>query len=215
MKRAAFFDIDGTLVSCQTQRVLTRVMREEKLLTPLQTLQILSWFFIYKLGLIRQSIELRRKFYRVLASRPKEAIDEIFFRAVSRIKESFICREMKAIVNNHRKEGDLLFAISASLSNLCLPICEEFEIEKCYATRLSCENGRYTGVWEGEILEGQKKVHLMHQLAAKYRFNLSDCTGYADSFSDLQMLLAVGTPVVVSPDCRLKKYALRQCWKVV
>ena len=40
MKCAAFFDVDGTLVSCQTQQQFARILRLEGLLTGRQVLRI-------------------------------------------------------------------------------------------------------------------------------------------------------------------------------
>jgi phosphoserine phosphatase len=39
--------------------------------------------------------------------------------------------------------------------------------------------------------------------------------GYADSHSDLPLLLAVGHPVVVRPDVHLQRHAKKNRWPIV
>jgi len=44
--------------------------------------------------------------------------------------------------------------------------------------------------------------------------SLDDASFYTDSFTDLPMLEVVGEPIVVHPDPRLKREALRRGWKI-
>ncbi|MBI4430774.1 MAG: HAD-IB family hydrolase [Candidatus Omnitrophica bacterium] len=214
-RRAAFFDVDGTLVDCQTQKVLASVMTREKLLSPFQSVIATLWFFAYALGLTRTSENIRRRIYTVFTLRSKKEMDTLFSRVAEEIVRSHLRPGLIPIVRQHKKERISVFALSGSLSNLCLSICAEFGIERCFSTKLSVENDRYTGFWEGNILEGSNKVALMRQLADSEGIDLSECSAYADSYSDIPMLSVVGFPVAVSPDSRLKKHALRRKWRII
>ena len=44
--------------------------------------------------------------------------------------------------------------------------------------------------------------------------DLSRCTFYTDSMSDLPVLEAVGRPVAVHPDPRLRREASRRGWEI-
>jgi len=44
---------------------------------------------------------------------------------------------------------------------------------------------------------------------------LSDCAFYTDSFSDVPVLEAVGQPVAVNPDPRLRRRANKRGWRIV
>lgn len=215
MREAAFFDIDGTLVDCQTQLVLTQIMRKEKLLSPLDMAKIFGWFLAYKLGLTGQSISLRAQCYKTLSLRPKPEIDRLLERASKEILTRHLRLWMKRRVTRHRERGELVFALTGSLSSLTEAVAREFQIEACFSTKLLVRDGRYTGAWEGSILEGENKVRLLRKLAPEYGIDLLQSTAYADSFSDLRMLEAVGRPVAVSPDRRLKDYALKHHWEIL
>lgn len=215
MKRAAFFDIDGTLVKGQTQRVLARIMARERLLSPLQVAKIGLWFALNKFGLINKSVYIRKDVYKVFSSRGKDEIDLIFTKTCHEILKKRIRTIMKSVVDKHVINRDLIFAISGSISSLCLPICQEFGIQNCSATQLSIANGRYSGSWKGDILEGEAKVKAIVGLARTYELDLSSCYSYADSYSDLPMLKAVGHPIAVCPDRKLRRYAAHNSWPII
>lgn len=214
MTRAAFFDIDGTLVNCVTQEILAQVLRNEGILKFSHAVRIFTWFLLYKLGLTNGSENLRRSVYSVFEVRQKEEMDAIFKRA-QEIITSHIRWQMKSIVDEHIHRGDLVVAISGSLHNLCQPICSVFGISMQYSTILKITNNRYTRFWENDAYEGEKKLRLIKELEQSYHLSLKDSSSYADSYSDLPMLQVVGNPTVVSPDYRLRRYALSKNWKIL
>lgn len=214
MKHAAFFDIDGTLVHCITQQVLTKMLRDEGILNVSQSIKIFVWFALYKLGLVSDSKNLRKTTYVVFASRPKEQIDKIF-QKVQDVINLHIRWSMKGVIEKHKRDGDMIIAITGSLQNLCVPICATFEIPIEYSTILDVANNRYTGFWKNEIYEGKKKRNLILELAKKYQLDLKESTSYADSYSDIPMLEVVGHAVAVNPDSMLRKYAIRNNWEII
>lgn len=214
MKRAAFFDIDGTLVNCVTQEMLAKMLRREGVLNSWHTFRISTWFLLYKLGLMKSSEGVRRSAYSTFKLRSKEEMDAIF-REAQTIIRLCIRRSMKRVVDEHKREGSLVVAITASLKDLCVPVCDFFGIQELHSTVLSISDGRYNGLWENQIYEGEKKVALIAQLREKYQLELNECSSYADSCSDIPMLEAVGRPVAVCPDRRLRKYATTKNWPIL
>jgi phosphoserine phosphatase len=61
---------------------------------------------------------------------------------------------------------------------------------------------------------GKGKVEHARVVADKLGISLADCSFYTDSASDLPMLEAVGRPVVVDPDPRLRRIAARRGWPI-
>jgi putative phosphoserine phosphatase/1-acylglycerol-3-phosphate O-acyltransferase len=51
--------------------------------------------------------------------------------------------------------------------------------------------------------------------AAAHDLDLADCWGYADSHYDTSFLAALGHPVAVNPDRRLRAAALSRQWPVI
>ncbi|MCM8775029.1 MAG: HAD-IB family hydrolase [Candidatus Omnitrophica bacterium] len=215
MNRSAFFDVDGTLVSCQTQQQLARLLYKEKILSHSQLLQIYFWYVWHHLGLIKSSIPIRTKAYGILTSKTKEEMDGLILKTFINYVQPRINTRLKTVVKKHQAEGYLVIAVSGTLDLLCKKVCEVFDISDFFATKLMVRNGRYIDKWENEILEGEEKAKLIRQLSRDKEIDLGDSYAYADSFSDIPFLSCVGNPVVVSGDRRLMRYARRHGWRIL
>ena len=62
---------------------------------------------------------------------------------------------------------------------------------------------------------GEGKVEAMRRFADEHDIDLAASYAYSDSVSDLPMLRAVGTPVVVNPDDELTRIAVQKGWRVM
>jgi phosphoserine phosphatase len=82
------------------------------------------------------------------------------------------------------------------------------------------EGGRYVpDCYEAEkgaeILVGALKLKKIRQYFAKDQIDWAASCSYADSYSDLDILQAVGNPVAVNPDARLRVTALEKGWQII
>jgi phosphoserine phosphatase len=75
-------------------------------------------------------------------------------------------------------------------------------------------DGRFTGGIVGEPCYGAGKRIWGERIAAEHGAPMRDCTFYTDSFSDLALLEAVGHPVAVNPDVRLRRRAHERGWPI-
>jgi len=65
------------------------------------------------------------------------------------------------------------------------------------------------------ILQGKEKADYVNELACRLHISKEDVTAYSDSYLDLPFLLTAGTPVVVNPDRKLRKYSESHDWTVL
>jgi phosphoserine phosphatase len=63
-------------------------------------------------------------------------------------------------------------------------------------------------------LVGEARAAWLRRYAAQEGIDLKQSYAYADSYSDLPLLRAVGNPVAVSPDSALYRYARRRRWPI-
>ncbi|HXV51780.1 MAG TPA: haloacid dehalogenase-like hydrolase, partial [Solirubrobacterales bacterium] len=77
------------------------------------------------------------------------------------------------------------------------------------------EDGLFTGELGGAFMYGEGKVEAMRRFADQHDIDLGASFAYSDSVSDLPMLRAVGTPVVVNPDEELTRIAREEGWRVM
>jgi phosphoserine phosphatase len=75
-------------------------------------------------------------------------------------------------------------------------------------------DGVYTGRIVGEILHGPAKGHAVRDLAELENLDLDRSWAYSDSYNDIPLLTAVGNPVAINPDAKLRKHARENNWPV-
>jgi phosphoserine phosphatase len=67
----------------------------------------------------------------------------------------------------------------------------------------------------GRRLDGRTKAEAVAELATVDGIDLAESTAYSDSASDVPFLEAVGHPVAVNPDRRLRAIARERGWRVL
>jgi HAD superfamily hydrolase (TIGR01490 family) len=83
------------------------------------------------------------------------------------------------------------------------------------ATNLEVVNQRWTGRILGDAMFGQAKARAIHHIAAAQNFDLRRCYAYGDSLNDRWMLAAVGRPAAVNPSKELERFARLNNWPVL
>lgn len=127
----------------------------------------------------------------------------------------------RALVAQHKEQGDLLVLSSATNRFLCELTAAELGFAHLIATELAVgPDGRFTGATDGLLNMREGKVpRLQAWLAGQgicaVAAVLSEAIFYSDSINDLPLLLAVGTPVAVDPDAHLLQQAEQRGWPVL
>lgn len=125
-----------------------------------------------------------------------------------------ISRSARRVIELHRKRGDVLVLLTASLSYTARPVADHLGFDHVLATRLEVDSGgRLTGRLVGPFCHGEGKVHWADRFAVEHGFDLDESTFYTDSIEDMPMLRRVGHPVIVNPDFRLARLARQEGWR--
>jgi len=123
-----------------------------------------------------------------------------------------------ALVHAHRDRGERVVLTTATNRAITALTARHLGIDDLIATELEIVGDRYTGRTHGvpNMREG-KVTRLREWLAERGEGDaaLAGATLYSDSSNDLPLLSAVGRPVVVDPDARLRAHALAQGWEIV
>ncbi len=212
---AAFFDLDGTILSFQSEKAFAlRLYQQGRL--KLATLARILWIFTrYELGLLPNYDVLKRTV--LLATIANLDYDEL--RAISRnffekAQIPHLRAEALQEIRRHQEAGRKIFIVSATIDFLVHDVADFLNIKSCHVTRLEVVNGVYTGSVLGDIHYGEVKANLLERLAVKENINLKQSFAYGDSIQDLAMLERVGHPTAVSPDRRLRREAAQRGWKI-
>ncbi len=211
--RAALFDLDLTIVRVDTARLYVRYQRQIGEATLRDALQVAWWVVLYRFNLIdaprvavRALAQLKGMPEIVLAAR----CDDWFHRYVER----HICDRARLTVAEHRIRGDLLAMVTGASPYAARPIARTLGIEHVLATRLEVRDGIFTGSPVFPLCYAEGKVQQARELLARHDLGLQDAVFYSDSITDLPLLEAVGTPVVINPDPGLARVARQRGWRV-
>ncbi len=123
--------------------------------------------------------------------------------------------DTKALLEEDRRQGYLPVLVTGELDVALDDVIRYLGFQAVICNRLVFEDGVATGQVKAPLIAEEEKVRAMEDLCRKYGTEMKHSKAYSDSFSDLPMLEAVGTPAAVNPDRRLKRVALERGWTVL
>lgn len=213
---AAFFDMDGTLLSSNViETFLWLRLREQD--GPEKVAE-LGRMAARLPSLVRAERRERSAFLRQvyreyagarLADLEAIADEHLTSHVLSRLSPDAVRR-----IREHRAAGHRTVLITGAITPLTRPIAPLFDHVE--SARLAVDDdGVCTGFLASSPLVGESRAAWMRGYARDQGIDLASSYGYADSHSDLPLLEAVGRPVAVRPDVPLFRHARRHRWTVV
>jgi HAD superfamily hydrolase (TIGR01490 family) len=213
---AAFFDLDRTLISRSSSLSLAPAFHRRGLLRGRDRAKAVVAqlvFMRYGAGKSRvgQTAESAIVFLKGL---PVAEMREIVEEAVDSAFRPHVYRDALDLVASHRERGERSFIVSAALQEIVDALVGELGLDGGIGSTAEVENGAYTGRL-GRRLDGKAKAEAIAELGAAEGIDLLESTAYSDSASDVPFLEAVGHPVAVNPDRRLRAIAAERGWRVL
>ncbi|MFN8107083.1 MAG: HAD-IB family hydrolase [Nocardioidaceae bacterium] len=120
----------------------------------------------------------------------------------------------RALAQLHLDQGQRVWLVTAAPIEIAQIIARRLGLTGALGTVAEHVDGVYTGNLVGDMLHGPAKEVAVRELAAAHGLDLSKCYAYSDSANDLPMLSAVGHPVAINPDSRLREHARAQNWEI-
>ena len=216
MKAGSFFDLDHTLISRATPLALADTFRRHGLVRRRDIVRAAAWHLIFLArGLGEESVRKAACDGMVLLKGiPVAEVEEMLGEAMERVLGPLVYAEPLALLEEHRRRGERAFVLSASLHEVVLHIALELGFDGGIGSTCEIVDGVYTG----KALEpcfGTHKARAMRELADREGIDLIRSTAYSDSHTDLAFLEAVGNPVAVNPDKKLRAIARERNWPVM
>ncbi|HKS50148.1 MAG TPA: HAD-IB family hydrolase [Amycolatopsis sp.] len=211
--RAAFFDLDGSLITVTSIfRFLAFDMAERGLPEEAYSGAMAELLARKAAGAARE--ETNRAFYRTFTGRPIAdlmAAGERWFEA-ERASGGLFRPEVVAALRGHRAAGDLTVLVSGSFPPCVTPIARFLGLDIAMCTGVVLRDGRCTG----EVVEpmvGEAKARAARELAAARGLRLAECAAYGDDLSDLPLLELVGNPVVAGDAAAFHELGASRGWR--
>lgn len=215
--RAAFFDLDRTLVPGSSLFLLARGAYERDLFRVRDLLRFGWGQAMFRLrgeqpGGIEKTqastldFVIGRSRHELVGWGKEIAEERIFPRVYA---------DIVRVIEHHRERGDLTFLVTAAPIELAQVIADELGMTGAIGTESEVdEHGYYTGRLAGPIMHGPEKAKAVAEVADAHGLDLAECAAYSDSINDLPLLESVGYAHAVNPERELRRIALTRGWPV-
>lgn len=216
-KRAAFFDVDNTLIRGSTIYFLGRGMYQRGYFTKKDISRFVIANLRFRLTGKENKEEIQR--YQDAATdfigghnvKDIEAIaQEIYDEYVS----PAMWQGTYEITQKLCREGIDVYLVTAAPEDMAVLIAKRLGLTGALGSKAEIKDGYYTGKMNGPLLHGKEKAIAVRELAAEKGFDLSECFAFSDSNNDLPLLQCVGHPSAINPDALLGLRAMAEGWPI-
>ena len=216
-RRAAFFDLDKTLIPGSSLFLLARGLYDRDMFRVRDLLRF---------GWGQLMFRLRGEQAKKITQSRESGLDFVTGRSRSELiqwgreiaEERILPRvyeDIVRVIEGHKERGDLTYLVTAAPMELAETIAAALDMDGASGTVAEVDDaGYYTGRLVGEPLHGPAKAKAVAALAADFDLDLQECAAYSDSINDLPLLESVGYPHAVNPEGELRRVALREGWPV-
>ena len=217
MAGAAFYDLEGTLVSTNLVHTLGFYARHQPGL--LLSLQKSAATFL-SLPVFAITDQYSRKVFNDLYFKRYKGESEDRLRFFSQeLYESVIKPAVfpgaYELVEKSRSLGLRQVVVTGALDVSVKPLMDHLGITDYVTNRLEFVNGVATGRLLPPVMAAATKASWIRTFAEREGISLSDSYAYTDSMSDLPMLSVVGHPAACNPDMRLRQTAMHHDWPIL
>jgi HAD superfamily hydrolase (TIGR01490 family) len=212
--RAAFFDLDGTLLTVNSARLWLRRERRVGRIGALQVARAALRLGAYRVGILDMAETLRAALatYAGMEEDALRAETQAWWREEVR---PFVAAGARAVLDRHRRDGERLVLLTSSSRYASEMAREEFGLDDALFQGYEVRDGRLTGAPLMPICYGPGKVEVAEAWARRSGVELGESSFYTDSSTDLPMLERVAHPFTVHPDPRLRRVAKARGWPIL
>jgi HAD superfamily hydrolase (TIGR01490 family) len=212
--RAAFFDVDGTLLAETTTYLFARIMRRRGLLRRSFILRAVYHGLQHKFGRLDYG-KLVGYGLKSIAQIPVIDLERIAYENFAEHVKPRLYEGVVEHLAGLRRRGTEVVLVSSSPGIVIEPLALYLGCTGTLTTPVAIDRGRLTGMGEGPPCYGEGKLYWAERWAAERGIPMDETAGYADNWSDRALLERVGRAVVVHPRGKLRRLARRRGWTIV
>ena len=209
---AAFFDLDRTLLSGASGPVISEALRQ---IGVLADRSIPGENLLYRVfdavGETLPAMAMTRSAARFAAGWSRSAVREAGEIVAERLVDT-VQPYGRILINEHRDAGRPVVLATTSPFDLVEPLARALDLDDVIATRYGTDAGKYDGTIVGDFVWGPGKLAAVRKWADRHGIDLASSYAYSDSVFDSPLLGAVGNPVAVNPDPRMRLMAIIRRW---
>jgi len=215
--KAAFYDLDGTLLSCNLVTTYAYYARNDRSIFKSLyriTKVALSVPWLFGLDLYSRTL-FNVFFFKAYRGMHKDRLvglaDDLFEVTL----QPSIYPRAKELIDKTREEGYRNVLVTGALDFTVRPIALHFGMDEVICNRLEFKNHIATGRVLQPLIAENVKAEIIREYAEQEQIDLSQSCAFSDSTSDLPMLKVTGHPVATNPTRRLRRIALQNNWPII
>ncbi len=214
---AAFFDVDNTVMQGASIFHLARGLHRREFFTTRDILGAAwkqAYFRIVGVEDPEHVADARASALSFIAGHTVSELESLGEEIFDERMAHRIWPGTRALAQLHLDQGQRVWLVTAAPIEIATIIARRLGLTGALGTVSEHVDGVYTGELVGEMLHGSAKAVAVKELAERFGLDLEKCSAYSDSYNDLPMLSAVGDPVAINPDHRLREHARANGWRI-
>lgn len=221
LRKAAFFDVDNTLLNTKSMFSFQAFYLDHWLPRQGQARESYAEFSLRLQNHPQKHdrLALNRAFYARyagLSDGDVRAAAYAWFQSLAAQQGAALWIQTAVqLAQSLRQQGYLLVAVSGSSQAILAPVVAAMRFDHCLATSLTRLGDLYTGDIEGRQMIGEGKAWAMQDFARSHGVSLPDSLACGDHITDLPMLRCVGQACVVSGCPELEALARQHNWPIL
>ncbi|MEW6432528.1 MAG: HAD-IB family hydrolase [Myxococcota bacterium] len=215
--KAAFFDIDGTLISTNVVHAYGYYALNEGSVTGIlarSAKTIASIPVFSALNLVDRKI-FNEFFYRSYDGLSEDRLLTLAEDMFEDLIQPAIFPKAQDLIDQARRAGCKVVLVTGALDFTMRPLARHLGADDLIANRMQFVGGKATGKVIPPIIEGANKANVIREYCETQGLSLMKSHAYSDSASDYAMLTVVGRPTAVNPDLRLRALARSYNWPIL
>ena len=214
---ASYFDVDGTLVSSNLLHTAIYYLAND--INPLRSAGRLANMLMRAPRMAVAELRDRRLFNELLFEVFKGVSEDRLLVLADQtyrwcMKQHVFPGARDLIARSHAA-GHEVVLISGALDFLLERLAKDLGADHYVGNRLEIKDGYATGKLLRPVVAGPAKSRMICNHARERGYDLGECFGYSDSYSDVPMLSVVGRPAVINPDRKLLRLARAYQWPII
>ena len=150
-----------------------------------------------------------------VAGRDQRELTDLCRQFVADSLDRFVVAEVLEAVRDLQDLGIPAYVATASPQELAVEVARTLGLAGGLGTVSEVANGQYTGQLASPIMHGSEKLSRVEALFEEVGAEASASWAFSDSINDLPLLSAVGWPVVVNADVKLRAEARSRSWLMI
>jgi putative phosphoserine phosphatase/1-acylglycerol-3-phosphate O-acyltransferase len=213
-KYIAFFDLDQTLTSAVSGRLLAEKAVERKLMSRKDIILALWYSAAYRLSLA-DPVTIVNKMASWVKGLEEKILQELAEELTAQHLMPSVFPAAVQELEKHSAKKAKTVILSSAPSQICSRMARNLGMNDYVCSELEVRDGILTGLPSRPLCFGEEKAVRMKEYCSSMQFELKESWYYGDSIADFHALSIAGHPVCINPDKRLFKAARKKNWTIL